>query len=105
METEMPRGKGEALGLSEVPMSWMQSTQDIQRLMMGGVNLDGSLKPETILALLRFHGVGAIEIAREFGITHQQVRDVITRKRKTRYIQDRIAECLQMESDRVWGRR
>jgi lambda repressor-like predicted transcriptional regulator len=105
MESEKPRSQGEAIGLFEVPESWMQSTQDIQRLMMGGVNRDGSLKPQVILALLKYHGTGTQQIGKELGISHNQVRDVITRRRHTRYVQDRVAECIHMEADRVWGRR
>jgi len=105
MESEKPQPQGEALGLFEVPESWMQSTQDIQRLMMGGVNRDGSLKPQTIMALLKYHGTGTQEIGKELGISHNQVRDVILRRRHTRYVQDRIAQRIQMDADQVWGRR
>lgn len=101
---EVPLKAGVALGVFEVPLPWMQSTQDIQRLLMGGVNADGSLKAETILALLRFNGITARDVARNLGITSPQVREVVTRKRRTKYIQDYIATCIHMDADRVWGR-
>ncbi len=42
--------KGLACGLSVGPLVWLQSTQDVQRIMAEGVNADGTLKPETIRA-------------------------------------------------------
>lgn len=105
MGSEKPLKKGEATGLFEVPESWMQSTQEIQRLMMVGVYEDGSLKPQAIMALLKFHGTGTQEIGKELGISHSQVRDVIMRRRSTRYVQDAIASRIRMDADRVWGRR
>jgi lambda repressor-like predicted transcriptional regulator len=105
MGSVKPLVKGEATGLFEVPESWMQSTQDIQRLMMGGVNSDGSLKPQVILALLKYHGTGTQEIGKELGISHSQVRDVITRRRSTPYVQDAIAARIHMNADRAWGRK
>lgn len=105
MGSKNPRDFREAEGLFEVPEPWMRSTQDVQRLMMGGVNPDGSLTPSAILALLKFHGSGPQQIGRELGISRTTVWEVIQGKRNTRYIQDAIAACLRMEADRVWGRR
>lgn len=106
METRMlpekPQDQGAAIGL---PEAWLHSTQDVQRIMCGGVNLDGSLKPETMRALLRFLGVEITALAETFGVSHQYFHQVINRERPDRRIQDLIAERLHMNADRIWGRK
>lgn len=99
-----PQEEGAAIGLPEM-QNWLQTTQDIQRLMAEGVNLDGSLTPEAILALLRLLGVTTAEIAAELGIRNQTVADVIYRRRRTQHTRDAIAKRLRMPSERVWGAR
>lgn len=102
MLPEKPQDKGEAIGL---PEDWLHSTQEVQRIMSTGINLDGSLKPETIRALLRFRGVEITALAETYGLSHQYFHQVINRDRPDRRIQDLIAERLQMSADRIWGRR
>lgn len=102
MLPENPQNQGAAIGL---PEAWLHSTQDVQRIMSGGVNLDGSLKPETIRALLRFAGLEITAMAEIFGVSHQYFHQVINRERPDRRIQDLIAERLRLNADRIWGRK
>lgn len=96
--------KGHAPGLPGDLIVWLQSTQDVQRIMAEGVNPDGTLKPETIRALLKFRGVDITGFARERGVSHSYVHQVIDKKRTDLAIEDSIADCLQMEAKRIWGR-
>jgi len=102
MLREKPQDQGGAEGL---PEAWLHSTQDVQRIMAGGVNLDGSLKPEMIRALLRFRGIDITAMAEAYGVSHQYFHLVINRERPDRRVQNLIAERLQMDADRVWGRK
>lgn len=102
MLPEIPQDQGAAIGL---PEAWLHSTQEVQRIMAGGVNLDGSLKPETIRALLRFRKINITAMAEAYGVSHQYFHLVINRDRPDRDVQDMIADRLQMNADRIWGRR
>lgn len=102
MLPENPQDQGAAIGL---PEAWLHSTQELQRVMAGGVNLDGSLKPETIRALLRFRQIDITALADSYGKSHQYFHLVINRERPDRKVQDLIAEKLQMDADRIWGRK
>ena len=102
--TKKPQDNGLAYGLSGDPLVWLQSTQDVQRIMAEGVNPDGTLRPETIRAILKFRGVDITAFARERGVSHSYVHQVIDRKRHDSAIEDAVAHCLQMEAARIWGR-
>lgn len=104
MMRKKSQGKGPAFGLSGDPLVWLESIQDVQRIMADGVNPDGTLKPETIRALLKFRGVDIRSIARERGVSPSFVHQVIVRKRHDQAIEDAIAICLQMGANRIWGR-
>lgn len=105
MDNPNPQGKGEAIGLSPLPLAWLRSTQAIQSLIAEGVNADGSLKPETILALLRFLGIGLADIGDQHDVSRQFVQRVITREKRSPRIEEDIAVRLQMLPEVVWGRR
>jgi len=104
MMAKKSQDKRLASGLSGDPLVWLQSTQDVQRIMAEGVNSDGTLKPETVRALLKFRGVDIMRFARERAVSHSYVHQVIDRKRSDQAIEDAIAACLQMEAGRIWGR-
>lgn len=98
------QNKGVAEGLATVSRAWLQSTQDIQVLMADGVNPDGSLKPETILALMRFCGLDASVLGRQLGVSRQFVQQVIRRRKHSKRVEDAIADGLHLQPERIWGR-
>ena len=44
-------------------------------------------------------------MAEAYGVSHQYFHLVINRERPDRRVQNLIAERLQMDADRVWGRK
>lgn len=105
MNPENPSDNGAAIGLPPHLERWLQSAQDVQRLIATGLNEDGSLKPQTIFALLRAVGSGLSEMAEELGVSAEVISMVIRRIRTSRRIQDAIAAKFGMPADRLWGRR
>ena len=98
-----PRKKA-AYGLPADLSVFLKSTQDVQTIMAHGVNADGSLKPQTIRALLRFKGVEVTALAESNGYSEAYFRQIIDRTRKDVTVEDVIAGSLGLEANRIWGR-
>jgi lambda repressor-like predicted transcriptional regulator len=73
--------------------------------MAQGVNPDGSLKPRAIRALLKFKGREITDLAETLGFSEAYFRQVIDRIRRDWRVEDAIAQALDLEADRIWGRR
>lgn len=105
MLPEKAQRKRAAYGLPADLNVFLKSTQDVQLVMAGGVNVDGSLMPQTIRALLKFKGVELKPLAESAGYSDAYFHQVIDRIRRDVTVEDVIASCLGLESNRIWGRK
>jgi lambda repressor-like predicted transcriptional regulator len=94
-----------AYGLPANLETYMRSTQDVQFILMRGIKDDGSFKPETILALLKFKKINVTALAETNGFSETFFRQVISREKKSITVENIIAERVGIEADRMWGRR
>ena len=94
-----------AYGLPPNMEAFLASAQDIQSIFSKGLKPDGSYKPETILALLKFRRVNVTALAEGNGYSEAYFRQVINRECRDVKVEDIIAEKLDIEADRMWGRR
>jgi len=83
----------------------LKTAQDVQTIMVQGINSDGSLKPQTIRALLRFKGIEVTALAETHGYSEAYFRQVVDRIRRDIRVEDAIALALDLEAGRIWGRR
>lgn len=97
--------KGQATGLSTDVEAIMATAADVQRLVAHGINVDGSLKPEAIRALLKLKGLNIRAMAELHGYTDPQFHQVINQEYNDHAVQDIIAENLGLPADRIWGRK
>ncbi len=106
MTVQKSPDKGAAIGLPSPPNldAYLASTQEMQRILAGGVNPDGSLKSDAIRALLRFKGIEIKTLAELYGTSDQYFHQVINRERRDVRVEDLIATRLGLQSDRVWAR-
>jgi lambda repressor-like predicted transcriptional regulator len=105
MLTGKPPRKREAYGLPADIATALRTIQDVQTIMAQGVNMDGSLKPQAIRALLKFKGREITALAETSGFSEAYFRQVIDRIRRDRRVEDAIALALDLEADRIWARR
>ena len=104
MQPNNRRRKRLAYGLPHSMEAFARSAADVQVLMSGGINPDGSLKAQTIRALLKLKGYDLKPLAELHGFHDTYMHQVIDRQRHDERIEDLIAECLGLESNRIWGR-
>lgn len=97
--------KRAAYGLPPSPQAILQTASDVQSLMASGINLDGSLRPEAIRALLKLRGINLRSLAETSGYTDPYFHQVINRECRDVVVEDVIAEALGMDADRIWARR
>jgi lambda repressor-like predicted transcriptional regulator len=97
--------KRAAYGLPADMAAFLKSTQDLQTILAGGVNADGSLQPQTIRALLKFKGVDLKPLAELHGYHDTYLHQVIDRIRRDIRVEDLLADCLGLEANRLWSRR
>lgn len=105
MLPEKPARQRAAYGLPADMSAFLKSTQDLQTIMAGGVNADGSLKPQAIRALLKFKGVDLKPLAELHGYHDTYLHQVIDRTRRDTRVEDLLAESLGLEANRLWARR
>jgi len=96
--------KRAAYGLPADMETFLRTTQDVQMMLAKGIRQDGSLKPEAILALLKFKRIYVQTLAETHGYSDAYFRQVIHRERKDIKVENIIAERLDMEANRIWGR-
>jgi len=104
MTPEKAPRKRAAYGLPADLKLFLKSTQDVQSVIAGGVNQDGSLKPQAIRALLKFLGVEIKPLAELNGYSDAYFHQVIDRIRRDVSVENAIASTLGLEADRIWGR-
>ncbi|WLT30752.1 helix-turn-helix domain-containing protein [Geothrix sp. PMB-07] len=104
MLPEKPSRKRVAYGLSANAKSVVETASSIQGLMADGINLDGSLKPAAIRALLKLKGQGIRVLAESNGYSDAYFHQVIERIRRDVDVEDILARCIGLEADRIWGR-
>ena len=97
--------KRAAYGLPDDMSAFLKSTQDLQTILAGGVNSDGSLKPQTIRAILKFKGVDLKPLAELHGYHDTYLHQVIDRIRRDIRVEDILADSLGLEANRLWSRR
>jgi lambda repressor-like predicted transcriptional regulator len=105
MVPQKPRRKRQAYGLSPSLDAMMATATEIQRLMAPGINADGSLKPEAIRALLKVKQVNLRDLAASIGKRDAYLHHVITRLVRDVWVENRIAEALGLDPDRIFARR
>lgn len=104
MLSEKAPRKRAAYGLPADLNVFLKSTQEVQLIMASGVNPNGSLKPQTIRALLKFKGVDLKPLAELNGFHDTYFHQVIDRLRRDTRVEDVIAESLGIDPARMWGR-
>ncbi len=104
MLPEKAQRKRAAYGLPADLNVFLRSTQDVQLIMAGGVNADGSLMSQTIRALLKFKGVEVKPMAEAAGYSDAYFHQVIDRTRRDATVENVIATRLGLEANRMWGR-
>lgn len=105
MTREKTPNKGTAIGLSSDVEAIMSTVTDVQRMVARGINPDGSLRPEAIRALLKLRGHNIRALAETNGYSDPQFHQVINREYRDRAVEDIIARALDLDADRIWGRR
>lgn len=83
----------------------LKTAQDMQTIMAHGINGDGSLKANAIRSLLKFKGIEVTALAETHGYSEAYFRQVMDRIRRDVRVEDAIAAALELEPDRMWGRR
>ncbi len=96
--------KRAAYGLPPSTQAILATASDVQHLMSNGINLDGSLKPEAVRALLKLKGINVRVLAETHGYTDPYFHQVINRDCRDVVVEDVLAETLGLEADRIWGR-
>jgi len=91
--------KRAAYGLPPDMAAFLKSTQDLQTIMAGGVNSDGSLKSQAIRALLKFKGVDLKPLAELHGYHDTYLHQVIDRVRRDVRVEDILAASLGLEAN------
>jgi len=94
-----------AYDLPPNPEAYLTSAQDVQSIFAKGLRPDGSFKPETVLALLKFHKVNVTLFAETHDYSEAYFRQVINREKHNVAVENIIAERLGIEPDRMWGRK
>jgi lambda repressor-like predicted transcriptional regulator len=100
---KLPR-KRAAYGLPPSVQSILATAADVQQMISHGINPDGSLKPEAMRALLKLKGVNLKALAETNGYSDPYFHQVINREYRDVVVEDVIAGCLGLLSDRIWGR-
>jgi lambda repressor-like predicted transcriptional regulator len=83
----------------------LKTAQDLQTIMVRGINGDGSLKANALRSLLKFKGIEVTALAETHGYSEAYFRQVMDRMRRDIRVENAIAEALELEADRIWGRR
>jgi len=104
MIAEKTLKKGVAYGLPPNKDTFLASAQEIQTIFAKGLNEDGSYKPETVLALLKFRRVNVTAFAELNGYDESYFRKVISRECRDVNVENIIADKLGVAADRMWGR-
>jgi len=97
--------KRAAYGLPQNMTAFLESAQNLQAVFAKGLNPDGSYKPKTILALLKFRGVNVTALAELNNYDESYFRQVINRDCFDVNVEDIIAKKLKIDPNRMWGRR
>ena len=97
--------KRTAYGLPPSAEAIVATASDIQKLIANGINLDGSLKAETIRALLKLQDITVSDLAKKSGYSDAFFHQVITRLRRHFVVENILADALGLEPDRIWGRK
>jgi len=105
MIAEKPESKRAAYGLPPDMQAVLRSTQELQSFFLNGFRQDGSYKPETINAVLRYKRVNVAALAGLHGYSDVYFWRVINREKKDVKVENIIAERLGIDPDRMWGRR
>jgi len=104
MNQKNPHCKGVATGLPTVNVSAVVKTAaDIQKVMGTGINGDGSLKPETIRALLKFKGINLRVLAETNGYLDPWLHQIINREYPDIRVRRLLADAIGFDYERVWG--
>jgi len=85
--------------------AFLESAQHIQAVLSKGLRPDGSYKPQTVLALLKFRKVNVTALAETHGYDESYFRQVISRECRDAKVEDIIAGKLCVNPDRMWSRR
>ncbi len=104
MLPENPPRKRAAYGLPADAKAVVAMASGIQDLMADGINLDGSLKPAAIRALLKLKGKSIKILAESHGYSDAYFHQVIERVRRDMAVEDILADCIGLKADRMWGR-
>lgn len=105
MTFESAPRKRAAYGLPPSTQAILKTASDVQSLMSNGINLDGSLKPEAIRALLKLKNINLKALAETSGYTDPYFHQVINRECRDVTVEDAIARALGLDADQIWGRR
>ncbi len=105
MSPEPSQRKRAAYGLPPSPQAILQTASDVQSLMANGINLDGSLRPEAIRALLKLRNVNLRALAETNGYADPYIHQVINRERHDVVVENILAAAMGLDADRIWARR
>lgn len=97
--------EGKAVGLPPQADARLECLLSIQRTFASVVNLDGSLTPTAIKALLERYEITIRSVAEQLCISDAHVHAVINGKKRNPRVQDAIAQAIGMDPDTVWGRK
>ena len=104
----MPREASFCEGREGLPLqikSKFETMLDVQRILAGTVNPDGSLKPAGWRALLQAVEMDMTIMADALGVSPSTVSQVIAGKKHSRMVEDTLAELFHLDPMRVWGRK
>lgn len=104
MLPQSTKGKGKAVGLPVNVQAIVVTSSELQKQLSGGINPDGSLRPEAIRGLLKLKGIAITELADQAGYHNTYLHQVIDRKRRDRLVEDVIAKALGIAPEVVWAR-
>lgn len=104
----MPRNALECEGRKGLPQQFtakLETMLDLQRICSETVNSDGSLKPEGWRALLQASNLDLAVFVPYLGVSSSFISQVISRRKRSRKVEDTLAEFFHLDADRVWGRK